>query len=105
MKGNGEHYIPCPGNTEETKLTAPSAFFINKSKSDCYIKHIFKCADGLEPNSKEFQTFYCHWGKQINVPPACLMNKSKSDCYMKHIVKCADCLELMIETSRIFQCM
>ena len=60
MKGNGEYYVPCPGNTEETKLNAPSAVFMNKSKSDCYIKHIFKCADGLEPNSKEFQTFHCH---------------------------------------------
>ena len=47
MKGNGEHYIPCPGNNDQTKLNAPSAFFMNKSENDCNIKHIFKCADGL----------------------------------------------------------
>ena len=57
MKGNGEHYIPCPGNIEENKLNAPPAFFMNKSKNDCYIKHIFKCADGLEPNSKGIPDF------------------------------------------------
>ena len=42
---------------EENKLNAPSAFFMNKSKSDCYIKHIFKCANGLEPKSKGIPDF------------------------------------------------
>ena len=37
--------------TEENKLNAPSPIFMNKSKSDCYIKHISKCANGLEPKS------------------------------------------------------
>ena len=42
--------------TEENKLNAP-AFFMNKSKSDCYMKHILKCANGLEPKSKGIPDF------------------------------------------------
>ena len=79
MKRNSEHCIPCLGMhdhyltkclskrgkrncrlstaTEENKLNTPSAFFMNKSKSDCYIKHIFKCANGLEPKSKGIPDF------------------------------------------------
>ena len=43
--------------TEENKLNAPSVFFINKSNSDCDIKHIFKCANELEHKSKGIADF------------------------------------------------
>ena len=43
--------------TEENKLNAPSAFFMNKSKSDSYRKQIFKYAIGLEPKSKGIPDF------------------------------------------------